>query len=358
MSKRLTESQIVGILKEAEAGTPVPELCRTHGVGQSTFYKWRSKYGGMEASDVRRMKELEDENRRLKQMYADLSLKSRMQEEINKKALRPTAERRNWVRQLRTQFRASINRCCDAACLSRTAFYYRAKLPDDDELIDVLLALIEKHPRWGFPKCRKRLKALGYPWNHKRIYRVYKLLKLNLRRKSKRRLPTRNPLPLQVPGMANYCWSMDFMSDTLQHGHRFRTFNVLDDFNREVLGIDINSGIQASRVTQYLDQIAAWRGYPKQIRVDNGPEFTSSEFTNWAKQHDIYIDFIQPGSPYQNGYIERFNRTYREDVLDLYLFSNLDEVRQQTDRWIQLYNYERPHDGLNDMTPIEYLNAA
>lgn len=262
------------------------------------------------------------------------------------------------MRQLRAQFQASINRCCDAACLSRTAFYYQAKLPDDDELIDVLLALIDKHPRWGFPKCRKRLKALGYPWNHKRIYRVYKLLKLNLRRKSKRRLPTRNPLPLQVPGQANDCWSMDFMSDTLQHGHRFRTLNVLDDFNREVLGIDINSGIQAPRVTQYLDQIAAWRGYPKQIRVDNGPEFTSSEFTEWAKQHDIYVDFIKPGSPYQNGYIERFNRTYREDVLDLYLFSNLDEVRQETDRWIQLYNYERPHDGLNDMTPIEYLNAA
>ena len=262
------------------------------------------------------------------------------------------------MRQLRAQFQASINRCCDAACLSRTAFYYQAKLPDDDELINVLLALIDKHPRWGFPKCRKRLKALGYPWNHKRIYRVYKLLKLNLRRKSKRRLPTRNPLPLQVPGQANYCWSMDFMSDTLQHGHRFRSLNVLDDFNREVLGIDINSGIQAPRVTQYLDQIAAWRGYPKQIRVDNGPEFTSSEFTEWAKQHDIYVDFIKPGSPYQNGYIERFNRTYREDVLDLYLFSNLDEVRQETDRWIQLYNYERPHDGLNDMTPIEYLNAA
>ena len=262
------------------------------------------------------------------------------------------------MRQLRAQFQASINRCCDAACLSRTAFYYQAKLPDDDELIDVLLALIDKHPRWGFPKCRKRLKALGYPWNHKRIYRVYKLLKLNLRRKSKRRLPTRNPLPLQVPGQANYCWSMDFMSDTLQHGHRFRSLNVLDDFNREVLGIDINSGIQAPRVTQYLDQIAAWRGYPKQIRVDNGPEFTSSEFTEWAKQHDIYVDFIKAGSPYQNGYIERFNRTYREDVLDLYLFSNLDEVRQETDRWIQLYNYERPHDGLNDMTPIEYLNAA
>ena len=242
--------------------------------------------------------------------------------------------------------------------MSRTAYYYQPKRPDDSELIDVLLALIEKHPRWGFPKCRTRIKKLGYGWNHKRIYRVYLMLKLNLRRKSKRRLPTRDPLPLQVPATANVCWSMDFMSDTLQHGHRFRTFNVLDDFNREVLGIDINSGIRATRVTHYLDQIAAWRGYPQRVRVDNGPEFTSSDFTGWAKQHGIMVDYIKPGSPYQNGYIERFNRTYREDVLDLYLFQNLDEVRQETDRWIQLYNHERPHDGLNDMTPIEYLNAA
>lgn len=123
--------------------------------------------------------------------------------------------------------------------------------------MDVSLALIEKHPRWGFAKCRKRIKALGCGWNHKPIHRVYLLLKLNLRRKVKRRLPTRNPLPLQVPDQANDCWSMDFMSDTLQHGHRFRTFNVLDDYNREVLGIDINSGIQATRVTQYMDQLTS-----------------------------------------------------------------------------------------------------
>lgn len=231
-------------------------------------------------------------------------------------------------------------------------------MPDDSELIDALLALIDKHPRWGFPKCRKRLKALGYSWNHKRIHRVYLMLKLNLRRKAKRRLPARDPLPLQAPEKINHCWSMDFMSDTLQHGHRFRTFNVIDDFNREVLGIDINSGIRASRATRFLDQIAAWRGYPKQIRVDNGPEFTSSDFVDWAEQHDIYIDYIEPGSPYQNGYVERFNRTYREDVLDLYLFTSLDEVREYTDQWIELYNHERPHDSLNDMTPIEYLNAA
>ena len=242
--------------------------------------------------------------------------------------------------------------------MSRTAYYYQAKRSDDQALIDALLALIEKHPRWGFPKCCKRLRRLGYHWNHKRIYRVYTMLRLNLRRKSKRRIPSRHPLPLAVPEQANICWSMDFMSDTLAHGHRYRTFNVLDDFNREVLGIDINSGIRAERVTQYLDQIAAWRGYPERIRVDNGAEFTSGEFTSWAEAKNILIDYIKPGSPYQNGFIERFNRTYREDVLDMYLFSNLDQVRQETDRWMQLYNRERPHDGLNDMTPIEYLDVA
>ena len=259
---------------------------------------------------------------------------------------------------MRQQFTASIALCCEAAALSRSAYYYQPRASDDGDLIDALLALIEKHPRWGFPKCRKRLRALGHHWNHKRIYRVYLQLKLNMRRKSKRRLPSRNPLPLLVPPHHNISWSMDFMSDKLQHGHRFRTFNVVDDFNREVLGIDINSSIPARRVTTYLDQIAAWRGYPERIRCDNGPEFISSELASWAERHDVMIDFIKPGSPYQNGFVERFNRTYREDVLDLYLFSNLDEVRQITDDWIQLYNHERPHDGLNDMTPIEYLNAA
>ena len=168
------------------------------------------------------------------------------------------------------QFDASIRLSCRAACLSRSAYYYEVKRSDDGELINAILALIHKHPRWGFPKCQKRLRALGYRWNHKRIYRVYLELKLNMRRKSKRRLPNRDPLPLVVPEAMNRCWSMDFMSDRLQHGHRFRTLNVLDDFNREILGIEIDSGLGAKRVTRYLDQIAAWRGYPDRIRVDNG----------------------------------------------------------------------------------------
>ena len=252
----------------------------------------------------------------------------------------------------------SLRLACEVAGISRSTYGYEPKRSTDDPLIDAILALVERHPRWGFPKIRKRLRKLGHRWNHKRIYRVYLALRLNLRRKTKRRLPTRNPLPLCVPERMNVCWSMDFMSAVLRHGHRFRTFNIVDDFNREILAIDINSGITAEGVFMVLERVGAWRGYPAIIRVDNGSEFTSGAFADWANSKGIEIDFIQPGCPTQNSYIERFNRTYREDVLDLYLFETLEEVRQITDDWIDLYNYERPHDSLNDMTPMEYLQAA
>ena len=247
---------------------------------------------------------------------------------------------------------------CNVAGISRTAFYYTPKLVDDSDIIDALSQLVEKHSRWGFPKCFKRLRALGYQWNHKRVYRIYTELKLNMRRKIKRRLPTRNPEPLTVPQIMGHSWSMDFMSDRLHNNVCFRTFNVIDDFNREVLGIDIGTGMPAVRVTRYLDQLAAWHGYPEKVRVDNGPEFTSSEFTEWAGRHHIKIDYIKPGCPYQNAFIERFNRTYRNEVLDLYIFKSLHDVNEITENWIGLYNNERPHDSLNDMTPTEYKLAG
>lgn len=268
------------------------------------------------------------------------------------------AERKVWAHELQVQYKASIVTSCEVVGISRTAYYYNAKSSNDDEIIDALTKLIERHHRWGFPKCFKRLRKLGHHWNHKRVYRVYTELKLNLRRKTKRRLPNRDPEPLAVPDTLGKSWSMDFMSDSLHNKVRFRTFNVIDDFNREVLGIDIATSMPSLRVIRYLDQLADWHGYPEKIRVDNGSEFTSDAFVNWAKAHGIRIDYIKPGCPYQNAYIERFNRTYRGDVLDCYIFNNLQEVKQLTKDWIEIYNTERPHDSLNDMTPIEYKNVA
>jgi len=198
------------------------------------------------------------------------------------------------------------------------------------------------------------LRREGKPWNHKRLYRIYKLLRLNFRRKGKKRLPNRNPQPLVVPETMNQSWSMDFMSDSLMTGRRFRTFNILDDFNREALAIEIDLNMPAPRVIRVLDRVIAERGYPGKIRLDNGPEFISIALADWAEEHDVVLDFIEPGKPTQNSFIERFNRTYRTEVLDLYLFSTLSEVREITGKWIRKYNEDRPHQSLGKLTPVEY----
>ena len=144
------------------------------------------------------------------------------------------------------------------------------------------------------------------------------------------------------------------MSDTLIDGRRFRTFNIADDYNREALGIEIDFSLPAVRVIRVLERIASQCGYPEKMRLDNGPEFISVALADWAETHGVLLDFIQPGKPTQNSFIERFNRTYRTEVLDLYLFSDLSEVREITNNWIIEYNEERPHSSLGMLTPREY----
>lgn len=238
--------------------------------------------------------------------------------------------------------------------VSRTAFRYQPKRRDDNEIAACLVRLAEDRPRWGYRKMFQRLRSQGYGWNHKRVRRVYRELQLNLRAKPKKRLPKRHPVPLAQPASSNISWSVDFMRDNLQSGRTFRTFNVIDDFNREALSIEIDTSLPAARAVRVLDTIASWRGYPQRLRLDNGPELISKKLASWAKAHDVVLDFIEPGKPAQNGYIERFNRTYREEVLDLYLFSNLAEVREISELWLEEYNAIRPHDSLDGQTPYQY----
>ena len=255
----------------------------------------------------------------------------------------------------REEYNVSIRFACRTMSMSRTVYGYKPDLTKDDPVIKVLLELADKYPRYGFGKMFQMVRRRGHPWNHKRVYRVYCLLKLNIRRKGKKRLPSRNPEPLSVPTEANTCWSVDFMSDALITGQRFRTFNVIDDFNREILDIEIDTNLPSARVVRVLDRIAAWRGYPEKLRMDNGPELVSITLAEWAEKHSVKLDFIKPGNPTQNSYIERFNKTYRNEILDFYLFSSLNEVREITQNWINEYNTERPHESLGQFTPVEYL---
>ena len=253
------------------------------------------------------------------------------------------------------QYGASLRLACRALDLSRTVYHYAPDVERDNAVIDALNRLAESYPAYGFEKMMAKLRQAGNPWNHKRVYRVYKGLKLNLRRKGKKRLPSRNPMPLAVPSFANDTWSIDFMSDALFCGRRFRTFNVLDDFNREALAIEIDLNIPAQRVIRVLERVAIQRGYPKKLRCDNGPEFISKALAEWAESHRIELEFIQPGKPTQNSFIERFNRTYRHEILDRYIFNNLTQVKEITETWLNEYNEERPHQALNNLAPMQFL---
>lgn len=248
----------------------------------------------------------------------------------------------------------SVRTACETVQISRTVYQYQPNPDRDQPVIEKLLQLVEQYPQYGYGTLHTVLRRQGYTWNIKRIYRVYCGLKLNMRRKGKKRLPQRHPEPLSVPDSINQCWSIDFMSDTLWCGRVFRTFNVIDDYNREALAIEIDLNLPAQRIIRVLERLAAWRGYPAKIRMDNGPELTSVLMAEWAEEHGVELEFIQPGKPTQNSFIERFNRTYREAVLNFYVFKKLSEVREITDRWLKEYNEERPHHSLGNLTPAEY----
>jgi len=198
----------------------------------------------------------------------------------------------------------------------------------------------------------------GEQVNHKKIRRIYREMQLNIRIKPKKRLPSREPVPLIVPEQPNVSWSVDFMSDALASGQRFRTFNVIDDFNREVLWISTDTSIPSLKVMRILDQIAGCHGNPRQIRSDNGPEFLAHRLQQWAREHCVAWHFIQPGKPAQNAFIERLNRTFREDVLDAYLFSDLREVQEMAFDWMEMYNTTRPHEALGNLSPQQFAMQA
>lgn len=171
--------------------------------------------------------------------------------------------------------------------------------------------MTQTHKRWGFGLCFDYLRTQGFTWNHKRVYRIYRELELNLRIKPRKRLKRDKPDKLAVPEALNQTWSMDFMSDNLCDGRPLRTFNVINDFNRECLTIDVGLSLPSERVIRGLERVIEWRGKPKAIRCDNGPEYISQKLKDWANEKAINIEYIQPGKPTQNAYIERFNRTVR-----------------------------------------------
>jgi putative transposase len=254
----------------------------------------------------------------------------------------------------------SIALACRTFGVSQTCYRYRRKLDDDNVLIaDWLVRLTTNRRSWGFGLCFLYLRNVkGYGWNHKRVYRIYCELELNLRIKPKKRLQREKPEPLAVPERPNQTWSMDFMADQLGDGRAIRTLNVLDDFNREGLGIEVDFSLPSERVVRSLNRIIEWRGKPLNIRVDNGPEYISMTLKDWAERKGIGLNYIQPGKPQQNAYIERYNRTVRGEWLGQDIFATIKEAQEQATRWLWTYNNDRPNMGIGGITPAMKLKLA
>jgi putative transposase len=224
-----------------------------------------------------------------------------------------------------TDKQVSVRQVCKIISLPRSVYSYHRKPKDDGALMEALEELVKKHPTIGFWKCYYRLRRSGHQCNPKRLYRVYK------------------------------CWSIDFMSDSLVDGRRFRLLNIIDDYNRESLWIEIDTSLPSRRVIRVLERLLEMGGKPLRIRVDNGPEFISDLLKHWCEEHSIDIMFIQPGKPVQNAFIERNNGSLRKELLDAYHFFSLNEVRLMAEEWRQDYNSSRPHQALGFVPPLEYI---
>lgn len=252
------------------------------------------------------------------------------------------------------EYHIGISRACRLLEYPRSDFYY-VHVKNDDEVMEA----IQRHAEHGdgFWKIYWRIRREGIVWNHKRVWRVYKLMHYEKRSKLKKRLPARVKQPLVTPEGPNVCWSIDFVSDKLESGRKFRVLNIVDDYDRSAVAQEISMSMPAQRVVRLMEKVMFAKGKPMSIRCDNGPEFISKEFKTWCDVNCIELKYTQPGCPTQNSYIERFNGSYRRAVLDAWMFRSITEVRAITDDWMLDYNTQRPHESLGNMTPYEYRKS-
>ncbi len=248
----------------------------------------------------------------------------------------------------------SRTRACGLVGIQRSQTYYQTSPRDDDPLREKLKEKAAQRPRFGYRRLHVLLQREGFEDNHKRVFRVYQEEKLQVRRKRRKCTAKYRGEPRMEPTRPNQRWSMDFVHDVTFEGRKLKFFNVVDDFTRENLAIEVDTSIGGLRVTQVLERIIAARGLPEAILSDNGPEFAGKTVDAWAYGRGIRHQFIEPGKPMQNAYIESFNGKPRDECLNESYFVGIQDARKIAAAYRQDYNRVRPHSSLDNMTPAEY----
>ena len=358
-TSRYTEEQVASTLRLAGSGTPFADICRQMGIAEATFYLWKKKYGSLGAAEVRELRQMREENARLKRLVADLTLdKHILQEVLRQKRLRP-ARRRERAQWIHDRFQVSTRRACALGDVCPNTWYYRSRARDASVLRMRIREIAQARPRFGYVRIWIMLRREGWPDNKKRVHRLYRLegLQVRLRARRKKRLILHRGTVPPATGLNQY-WSMDFVHDQLASGRTFRVLTVIDQWSRESVRLEAHVSLTGRSVVDALEAVSAERPLPRAITVDHGTAFTSTVLDEWAYRRGVALDFIRPGKPVENAFIESFNGRLRDECLNARSYVDITHARQLLNTWRHDYNHQRPHGALGHLTPSEYVERS
>ena len=241
--------------------------------------------------------------------------------------------------------------------VDRKTYRYASRRPADEAIRKRLRELASERRRFGYRRLHILLRREGIEVNHKKLYRLYKEERLTVRKRGSRKRALGTRAPMTIPQGSNQRWSLDFVSDSLVDGRRFRILCVIDDFSRECLATVVDNSISGVRVARELDRIAGVRGYPCMVVSDNGTELTSNAILQWQEERSVEWHYIAPGKPMQNGFVESFNGKVRAECIDQNWFLSLDDARSKCEAYQREYNEERPHSAIGNKTPVEFMKS-
>ena len=341
------------MIKEQERNIPNADVYRKHGISTASFYKYKPKFGGMDVSDARILKALDDENSKLKNLLAEHMLDNPILKDVNSKKLMTPAAKRKAMIHLCDQQGMSQRRLRDVLEVDRSSVRYHGTRPDKADLRKAVKDLAAEHRSFGYRLIHIMLERQGIHMSRKKLWRLYREEGLQVRRRDGGKCALGIHHPMVAPGMISERWSLEFVSDAFTDGRRFRIFAVVDEFSQEYLAVVPDTSRSCELFTPELDAIIRMRGMPKMIVSDNGTEVISSAMFKWCRKRKIDWHYTAPGKSTQNIFIESLDGSFPEECLNETLLSSLTEVRMEITKWKEDYNQNRPHSSLDNRRPNE-----